>query len=157
MVDAVAIAEGRVDALIEELFERHPSGTNDVTGFLLDEVGARLTQSWSARARVLRGAFGVVVDQKKKQYMDSVIDVRNAFIHGDGSLSPLQTQSWESILQFRTTLRRVLDVHVDGTRLEFTARTVNLALGYVEDYLVALDAAVVDVTQSWNADGAAHP
>jgi len=156
LVDATAIAEGLVDELVNSLFNEHATAKTPMAKFLLGELNGKFNQNWKSRHSVLTKAFGLDLDQKIMQQMDSVIQVRNAFVHGDGGLSPNQSHSWKEIFRLRRDLSLRLGIQIDGTRLHFGENTITIALSYVDAYLLELDRATTAAIRSWPQQSASE-
>lgn len=137
------MTEAHVDATIQQLLDLSATRRTKLGEFLVERSTAGFKQTWSARHEVLRDGFGVVINpQTHVQNLMLIVDARNAFAHGDGSLTAVQTTSWSRANELRRNLERKLHVLVVGRSISITRESVELAIRMLIDYVVALDAAV---------------
>ena len=139
---AISIAEAHVDETILALIEHHDHRSDQLLGYLVDQAGGALRETWPKRREVLKHGFGVECTQGAQQRMDLVIDVRNALAHGDGALTDRQLATWGRAFDLRGRLVRELGVDLHGRKLTVDRSALAKSLSAVREYLIELDVSV---------------
>lgn len=136
--------EAHVDRVVEALVDGSDVSTSRFGGALLDEVRSTLSQSWDRRLGWLNRGFDVsITGTKETQEFLTLIDFRNAVVHGHMHLTDIQVVKLEAMIDLKRRLRTILDVHSVGRMLVAGDATAMKAVRVSRAFVYSLDAAVV--------------
>ena len=139
-VATTATVEGYVDGVLRRLIDSSPYQTSAFLKMLVAEMEDRIFQSWSERFRWLRGGFGLMLEgSSEKKRLDVLIELRNACVHGNGSLTERQCRDVAALLALERQLGNVLGVTVVRRRLIFSSSTARRAVTVARDFVIAFD------------------
>ena len=121
-------------------------GDNLFGQFALDELGDSLTINWPSRIKALSAGFGIELSGTREwQDFDTLIDLRNALIHGDGNLSEKQrVMKLTKILDLKRRWRRTLDAEWSARGVILGSQSVTLSLKVTFDFLTLFDKSLRD-------------
>lgn len=141
VVATAALVEGYVDGILRGLIEGTPYRTHRFLEVLYAEMEDRIFQSWGERFRWLRQGFAVSLDGSAQlQNLDVLIQLRNACVHGNGSLTERQSRDVVALIALERDLQRLLDVAVVRRRLHFAPTTAAKAVDVARSFVLAFDA-----------------
>ncbi|UKA76463.1 hypothetical protein [Arthrobacter sp. FW306-07-I] len=107
---------------------------------LLQEYGDSFHQSWLARNRVLKSGFGIQAGSMPAwQDMELVIEVRNAIVHGDGSLTSRQAKDPASLIIMRKRMAKLLRSDIQGRLVRLNDEAGVLSAEIAIRYATSLD------------------
>jgi len=85
---------------------------------MIKELEDDFSKTWSARVAWFDKAFGITfAGNLQYQTFATLIELRNAVVHGDGQLTSQQTRDIRKVVQLRKDLNHKLDVQCGGLRL----------------------------------------
>lgn len=141
VIAAATRVEGYTDRLLQSMVRASRVDQDPFGRALLSEVRDSMYSSWPERLRWL-ATFGVEVAGTRAWHdMDTLIDLRNALVHGGGQLTARQSRELPKLLALEARLDTTLSVRVEGLRLRLGVETPRLATLVAADFVRALDAA----------------
>lgn len=143
VVSAVSIAEALTDSFIDSLAASSPVNDSQFGRQLLARAADSFHQTWPDRNSWLNAGFGVsIAGERAGQEFDLLVEVRNALVHGQGSLTDRQTRRTSEAIALQRRIESVLKAQVAGRRILLGPTAGPLALGITRTFVVALDHAV---------------
>jgi hypothetical protein len=140
VIAATTVAETFVDSSLALLIESSGIGKSPFGAALLQTVGDGFFQGWPDRLHWLNKGFGIEVGGTTAgQNLQTLIELRNALIHGGGTLTDRQSRDVPSLLELERRLRRLLHVQVEGGRISFVGPTDVVALQVVRTFMLEFD------------------
>ncbi len=141
VLTTVTWTEAYVDALLRALIAQ--SGYKDVpfAEAMFADLEDRIFQSWPERHAWLNRGFGISI-AAEKAYSDvaTLIDLRNALVHGNGRLTERQCRDVNAMVGLEVRLRATYDVRVERRQLFLGPDTGGAAVLAVQAYILKLDA-----------------
>lgn len=140
----VTVVEAHVDRVIKGLVAA--SGLAEATfgSAILSRYGSDFTRTWPDRFYWLDRGFNVAATgETEGQDMQTAIELRNAIVHGDMSLTDLQVEKLAAMVQLKRRLWSVLDVECLGRRLVLSDRTAVKAATVCVKFVRYFDAKVI--------------
>lgn len=115
VVAGATAVEAHFNRVIESLVDISKVRASKFGGALLDELADDIYKSWDSRLKWLNRGFGVAIsgDLVMQNYL-TLVDLRNALVHGQGELTPLQQRNFLKLLSLKDRLRRTLGVDFRG-------------------------------------------
>ncbi|MCC9195224.1 hypothetical protein LOC59_16450 [Arthrobacter sp. zg-Y916] len=143
IVAAASLAESLVDQFIALLVAESDIGKIPLGRRLLSKSRDSFNHSWDERNGWLKGGFGVAIaGTNEARRLKTVIEVRNAIIHGDGQLTERQRRNVLGAIDLRREMLDVLASDLQGRRLILSHTSGHKAMYVVAEYALALDHAV---------------
>lgn len=117
---------------------------SDLGSVMLTELEREMTRSWSSRSSWLKRGFAVEYEgEPQSQAFQSLVELRNSVVHGDGAASDEQERKGTSKLkELRKAFARYLDVEFYG-QARFSASTPALAMDIARNFVAHFDARVL--------------
>lgn len=144
LVSSVAVVEAHVATVLRALVARSNVDSTPIGASLLAAVRDDMTKTWDARMWWLGHAFGVQVGgDAPYQRFRTVVELRNALLHGDGELTDLQTRSVQKTLALKKELLQVLNVDLRGRRVVLGDDSHTRGCSAARTFVVAFDKAVL--------------
>lgn len=107
-----------------------------------------MRQSWANRLKWLRDGFGMdLAGSSIQNDMQTVIDLRNALLHGDGRLTPHQTRSLNKQLALERQLEKVLSITSEAKKLRLSSATAGTCMSIARNYIIYID----DRLEGWSS------
>ena len=137
VVTIVTEVEGFVDALLDRVLDLVELPKSDLGSKIAATVQPEMSNNWPSRHEWLKVAIGsTVLDDKVGMTWNLIIELRNAIVHGGGSLTRRQQQGGvKSSVALEKELLRHLGVEVVRGRLlmptDLVERVVRAARAYV--------------------------
>lgn len=140
LISAAAIAESFADRLIERHVSDSEVARSAFGRKLLSESSNSFGQSWTQRNMWLSDGFGIrLAGAAIGQNMMVVVEVRNALMHGLGSLTDRQVKNSTSAIALQGQIRRVLNSQVHGRRVILGQNAGAIATAVARTYVLELD------------------
>lgn len=140
VISAAAIAESFADRLIERLVASSEVARSAFGRKLLSESANSFNQSWTQRNMWLSDGFGIRLSGTAiGQNMMVIVEVRNALMHGLGSLTDRQVKNPSSAIALQGQIRRVLNSQVHGRRVLLGQDAGVIATDVARTYVLELD------------------
>ena len=140
---SAAIAESVADLLIDDLVSASGVSATPFGSKLLKESVDDLHRSWDARNSWLSGGFNIhLAGSLEWQRLDVVVQVRNALMHGQGSLTDRQTKDSLAALRLRRRVEEVLMSQLEGRVVVLSDMAGRCAVEVSIAYVLFLDRAV---------------
>ena len=142
VVNAVSVTEVYVDGLLGALVNAEVAKENQYVRALREDLGEKMFTTWSSRLGWLGRAFEVsIAGSDAQQEMFTVIEVRNAVVHGHGKLTRRQSATLQGVLDLERAFWDVCKVNVSGGVLSATDRTAAVVASVSARFIRQLDAA----------------
>ncbi|WP_147339641.1 hypothetical protein [Actinomadura spongiicola] len=108
------------------------------------EVAGDIDRSWKNRFSWLKRGFGIELsgDRQTQKFL-TVVDARNAVVHGAGSLTGQQTRDIRKMIQIRKQIGDILEVEFIGNQLKAGGHTRDIAIAICCEFVVHLDMVAV--------------
>lgn len=143
VISAVSITESYVDRVLRTLVDA--SGISQVPFALamFDELRDVVTRSWDERFKWLRKGFGVALSgDAAQQDFQTLVELRNAIVHGEDRFTDRQTRGLPSLVQLERRVYRVLLVEASKDGFLFGPETSGRAVSVARTFVLAIDDAV---------------
>lgn len=139
-----APVEAHVSRVISHLVRDSDMDRSALGRALLEEVESEMTQNWPNRTGWLARGFDIhVAGDLAWQRFDTVIQARNALVHGDGQLSDQQKAlALTKLIQLKKRLRDEMNVGWSRGRLAFDATSGAAAHDAARRFVADLDARI---------------
>lgn len=135
--------EALADRFIDLLIRESGVDSTQLGKSLLQEYGDSFHQSWPARNKILKGGFGIkAASMPVWQNMELVIEVRNAIVHGDGSLTSRQAKDPASLITMRKRMAKLLRSDIQGRSVRLSDEAGVLSAEIAIKYATSLDEVV---------------
>ena len=140
VLTVVPEVEARIDEMLRELVRSSPFASTPVGSFLIKDKLDSYLQTWSERERILTNIFGFNVSGSTVgQNFQLLLEVRNALMHGNGSLTLQQSKKFGSLLDLKKRLSKELSIEVQGKVLLLDDLDRNKLCTAASSYLVEAD------------------
>lgn len=147
VIGVATTVEIYIDHLLATFIRESGVQTSRFGSALVAETSDSMRQSWANRLKWLRDGFGLdLAGTSVQNEMQTVIDLRNALLHGDGKLTPHQTRSLNKQLALERQLEKVLAVVSEAKRLRLTTATAGRSKSIAREYIIYID----DRLQGWS-------
>jgi hypothetical protein len=116
VVSCTTSVETHFNRILEALVDDSGLRGNPFGNALLDQTSDDIFKNWESRLRWLNRGFGITItgDPAVQRYL-SLVDLRNALVHGQGELTPLQQRNFVRLLSLKDKLKRTLGVEFRGS------------------------------------------
>lgn len=140
VLTVVPEVETRIDEMLRELVSSSRFASTPVGSFLIKDKLDSYLQTWSERERILATMFGFNVSGSTVgQRFQLLLEVRNALMHGNGSLTLQQSKKFGTLLDLRKRLSKELCIEVQGKVLILDDLDRNKLCTAASSYLVEVD------------------
>lgn len=145
-VPIASSVEVHVSAMVARLVVLSSISDNPFGAALLQEAERDLTRTWNDRYRWLNRGFGLQLSgDSVPQRFNTLVEVRNSLVHGDGQLSDDQHGlTLKKLVALKKDMKKHLGVTADG-RLRFGDDTKARAFAIAREYVQYFDQAVLKV------------
>lgn len=143
VIYAVSTAESYVDQVLRALVEI--SGIREIpfAVAMFDELEDVVTRSWDERFKWLRKGFGIALGgTAAQQDFVTLVDLRNALVHGDDQFTQRQTRDLPSLIQLEHRVHQVLSVEVSKGGFLFGPKGPSQALTVARTFILTVDEVV---------------
>lgn len=142
VLNVVPIVESYVDWNITSLVSSSRLRAHPLGEFLLADQAERMLDSWPTRTRVLKEAFSLSLkDLASWEQWDAVLELRNAYMHGNGCLTNRQASHVNKLAPMSKQLALV-DCTLSGRRVHTGSATAILAVRAASDFVDEVDGIV---------------
>jgi hypothetical protein len=144
VIAAATAVEAHVSRTLARLIVA--SGVDDIPfgDALIRSVGDDFFRSWETRSRWLDDGFSLGIrGDSPYQHLQTVVQLRNAFVHGEGNLTDLQVASFTKLQNLKRDLWQVLRVQCHGRKVMPTVHTPMLVVEKVSNFVARFDDAVI--------------
>jgi hypothetical protein len=144
VVASATAVEAHFNRVLESLVEMSDIRASRFGSALLDENADDIYKSWDSRLRWFNRGFGVVVagELVMQNYL-SLVDLRNALVHGQGELTSLQQRHFVKLLSLKDRLRRALGVDFRGPAIVMNDSLQGKAVHICREVTVHVDKSVL--------------
>jgi hypothetical protein len=144
IVETVTIVEAHVSRLLQRVFALSGVEQTPVGRLLYQNHRDDIFRSWENRVHWLTRILGLqLAASSSYQQFRTLVELRNALVHGDGTLTEFQSKDMNKALALRRDLASTLAVQVVGTRLLMGDETVKRGIAVARVFVRELDAAVI--------------
>lgn len=143
VIRSVSIVESYFEDVLRALIAH--SGIDEIPFALAmrDELEDAMFRSWDERFKWMRLGFGVSVSgATNQQEFMTLVDLRNALVHGSGRLTPRQSRGVALLVEIEHRLCRVLDVEIGVHGLLLKPTTGVRAIAITRSFILEVDHAV---------------
>jgi hypothetical protein len=136
-------AESYTDQVLQSLI-RHSGVMGTTFGqLLLSQCEDSFYQNWKNRHFWLSKGFDVQISGSSEgQDFSTLVELRNAIIHGAGCLTDKQSRDINKQIALERRFEVVLRVQVEGRKLRYLGGTDNLAVNVARRFVLLLDSEV---------------
>lgn len=135
--------EGHVDRVIDHLRTMEEAKLGKYGMYLSSLHSASDLEVWSARFKILTNGFGLdLKPQVAVQEFQLLVEVRNSLVHGNMELTRRQIQNLDKGLSLRRDMERVLDVAIQGRKLDLRNLQLSTLLSIFRGFVIALGCAL---------------
>ncbi|MEU4686799.1 hypothetical protein [Streptomyces xinghaiensis] len=132
--------EVHVDRSLEALVADSGLSLSPLGTAFLSRYSDDMSRSWDARYDWLADGFGVTIKGDKfQQDFHTLVEIRNAIVHGSGELTKRQQAGLAKFVQLRKRMESVVNVRVYGTRIVFATDSVARSLNVASDFVRGFD------------------
>lgn len=119
IIGTVTIVEGHVNRLLELIVRASGGIDTSFSRAALRALEGEIYRTWDSRLRWIADCMesGISLGDVEVQDFKSVIEVRNALVHGHGKLTSSQARSITQLVELRARLRQRLNIELVSTRL----------------------------------------
>lgn len=144
VVASATAVEAHFNRVLESLVDTSGIRASKFGGALLDEIADDIYKTWDSRLRWFNRGFGIVIagDLVMQNYL-SLVDLRNALVHGQGELTSLQQRNFLKLLSLKDRLRRILGVDFRGPVIVMNDSLQTKAGHICREVTMHVDAAVL--------------
>ncbi|WAC55945.1 hypothetical protein [Gordonia sp. SL306] len=113
---------------------------------LVDEISDSMNATWNNRKKWLSSGFGISYSGTASgQNFDTLVELRNSIVHGDGALSDLQEKkSVDKLIALRREFKERLSTNFLG-RAEFADDSSDRAMIIARQFILDFDRSVVSL------------
>ena len=128
-VSCTTSVETHFNRLLEALISGSGARDTKLGTALLEHTLDDMFKNWDSRLRWLNQGFGIAIsgDTEVQDYL-SLVDLRNALVHGQGELTQLQQRKFTQLLALKARLKRSLGVDFRGSHVIINDETQANAL-----------------------------
>lgn len=147
LITAIGTAiEVHVSRIVARLIVLSGIQDNTLGQALLVHAEQDINKSWPSRGKWLKQGFGVeYMGDPPYQAFDTLVELRNAVVHGDGSLSDQQQRKGLAALRtLRQAFANRLDVEFHG-RAKFGPNSSILAMDIARSFVAGFDQKVLSL------------
>ncbi|MCM3849582.1 hypothetical protein ND486_25635 [Pseudonocardia sp. DR1-2] len=143
VITLASICEGFADHVLALLIARAGRNHGTFERLLIKHVGDDFYSSWDSRLKWLSHGFDLLnPGSRVVQDLRVMVELRNAIVHGDGSLSSFQTRQLAKQLTLERQLYERLEVTIEARAYYLSGRTVAQAKGISVSFVEELDKAL---------------
>lgn len=143
MLTVTGMVEAYADGVLGRLIAQSGYDATTFGRAMLAELEDRIYQSWLERHAWLDKGFSVrVTGTPAAEGMQTVVDLRNALVHGNGKLTDRQSRDMAALIALEGRLWRALAVRTERGIVHCSSTTGVKAIGAGLAYIRALDAEV---------------
>lgn len=143
IVRGITLIEGHVDRVIDHLRTMEEAKLGKYGMYLSSLHSASDLEVWSARFKILTNGFGLdLKPQVAVQEFQLLVEVRNSLVHGNMELTRRQIQNLDKGLSLRRDMERVLDVAIQGRKLDLRNLQLSTLLSIFRGFVIALGCAL---------------
>jgi len=118
IVALVTLAEAHVDRCIDALFAASPVLDLPLGAALFREVKDSIHRTWRSRYEWLSTGFDVKVSgTRPAQDFDTLVELRNTIVHGNGRITDLQSSNANRLASLKAGFRQTLGIESLGRRV----------------------------------------
>ncbi|MGR0220874.1 hypothetical protein [Agromyces sp. ZXT2-6] len=138
--NVTTIVEVYVDHVLDFLIDQDPATQYAFGAALVSAHRREMHDSWPHRHDWLAKGFGLAIGATPEgNRLLSLVDLRNALVHGNGVLTERQTLDWRSLAKIRS-MEQVVKCRTNGRRVFVDETTVTTSVQIGRNYILTLDA-----------------
>jgi hypothetical protein len=140
------VVERHVGAVLARLIYLSDVKSTQIGSALVDEISESMNATWKNRKKWLSSGFGISYSGTTSgQNFDTLVELRNSIVHGDGALSDLQEKkSVDKLIALRREFKEGLSTKFFG-RAEFSDDSSDRAMMIARQFMLEFDRAVVSL------------
>jgi hypothetical protein len=140
LISICTVLEVYVDSSLQHLIEASGVGQLKFGRAMIMHLEDQFSQSWTARLRWLSNGFGIsIAGSEVDGDRATVIEARNALVHGGGKLTARQSRSATEALDLQRRLRDRMSAELVGHSVVIREPAVKWSLEVARAYIRMLD------------------
>lgn len=140
LISICAILEVYVDSSLQGLIKASGVAQQRFGQAMLTHLEDQFNQSWTARLRWLASGFGIsLAGTEVDGDRATLVEARNAIVHGGGKLTARQTRSVGDALDLQRRLRDRMNAELVGHSLVLNELAIRWSLEVARAYVDALE------------------
>ena len=118
VITCATCVESHFDRVLRSLIAASGVRQNKFSNSLYEFLHDDIFKNWDSRLNWLKNGFSVAIaGDRAIQDFRTVVDLRNAIVHGQGHLTEVQQKSLERLLDLKRNLTRLLNVQFSGHKI----------------------------------------
>jgi hypothetical protein len=110
--------ESHFDRVLRSLIAASGVRQNKFSNSLYEFLHDDIFKTWDSRLNWLKNGFSVAIaGERTIQDFRTVVDLRNAIVHGQGNLTEVQQKNLQKLLDLKRNLTRLLNVQFSGHKV----------------------------------------
>lgn len=144
ITSTVTALDAHTSRLLAQLIDLSSVRANVAGNAMYEHLREEMYRSWPNKLDWFKKAMQLpLAGDRPFQEFEVVIDLRNALVHGDGLLTPIQVRSLPKLVLLRKQLAKLLNVDCVGKRVHLSSDTPTRALAIARAFLVRCDEVVL--------------
>ncbi|WP_101556975.1 MULTISPECIES: hypothetical protein [Brevibacterium] len=139
----ISEVESSVDFILQEEIEESATGVSMISDYFVRKKLPDYFMTWSGRKELLRDLFRFngFSNSVGQEFM-LIVEIRNALVHGNGSLTELQCKDLKRMLNLKTGLSSKFSIGFSGRRLVLDSRICSEVCEACAKFLIEVDRTV---------------
>jgi hypothetical protein len=144
VVTCTTCIESHFDRVLNRLIEASGVGHDRFSNSLLENSRDEIFKTWDSRLKWLDNGFAVSIagDRPIQEYR-TLVDLRNAIVHGQGHLTEIQLRNIQKLLDLKRRMSRLLDVQFHGHKVLLPPYIGHKVIQICRSAIVCLDTALL--------------
>jgi hypothetical protein len=118
VITCATCVESHFDRVLRSLIAASGVRQNEFSNSLYEFLHDDIFKTWDSRLNWLKNGFSVTIaGDRTIQDFRTVIDLRNAIVHGQGHLTEMQQKNLQKLLDLKRNLTRLLNVQFSGDKV----------------------------------------
>lgn len=118
VITCATCVESHFDRVLRSLVTVSGVRQNRFSNSLYESLHDDIFKSWDSRLNWLKNGFGVTIaGDRPIQEFRTVVDLRNAIVHGQGHLTEMQQKNLQKLLDLKRSLTNLLNVQFSGPEI----------------------------------------
>ncbi len=144
VVTCTTCIESHFDRMLNSLISISDIEANRFASSLYQHGHDDIFKTWDSRLKWLDNGFGVAIaGDSSIQDFRTLVEVRNAIVHGQGHLTEIQQKNIQKLLDLKRRLTRLLDVQFSGHKVLLPAAIGPRIFRICRSAVVCLDTSVL--------------
>jgi hypothetical protein len=144
VVTCTTCIESHFDRVLNCLIEASGAGHDRFSNSLLENSRDEIFKTWDSRLKWLDSGFAVSIagDRPIQEYR-TLVELRNAIVHGQGSLTEIQLRNFQRLLDLKRRMTRLMEVQFHGHKVLLPPYIGPKVIQICRSAIVCLDTALL--------------